>query len=107
MRALLTALLLAMSIANPLSAEVKCSDKGNLAKQIMASRQFKKPISEVIADLHERLESFSDPKVIKWAIKTAIHAYEQPVYEDIKDKDSALKKFRNMIELQCFKELYE
>ena len=107
MRALLTALLLAMSIANPLSAEVKCSDKGNLAKQIMASRQFEKPISEVIADLHERLESFSDPRVIKWAIKTAIHAYEQPAYENIKDKDAALKKFRNMIELQCFKELYE
>lgn len=39
--------------------------------------------------------------------ETAIHAYEQPAYENIKDKDSALKKFRNMIELQCFKELYE
>lgn len=76
----------------------ECAHLGNLAKKIMTTRQNGVPLSEVMKAMRETM-----PNTMEAVKPFVLMAYETIQFSAPDARATAIKSFRNAVELQCYK----
>lgn len=120
MKSLLTAALLAMTMATPVEAliydeksgQLDCAKIGELAVEIMDNKQKEMAMSEAMAWMDLKVLVFwaerftvGDERVSKILKEIVISAYEFPSYRGEEMQKIVKLRFRNELELMCYKSL--
>ena len=107
MRSLLTASLLVMTMATPVTAKIEnCEEAGLTAQAIMRYRQDDRSFSKIMKTYEgfHALGTYTDAE-LSWAKGIILRAYEnyKAKYSDA-GRERITKEFRNKVELECYKE---
>lgn len=83
--------------AETASKEAICNMLGNKAELVMLKRQQEYPLSQALSDQDNSKLSSTFKKIV-------MMAYEEPAFRTKENKDLSIKKFRNKVEIMCFKQ---
>lgn len=96
--------ILAIAVAWPALAQddqaEACKGLGDLAEQVMMIRQAEAPMSDVLASLVPPDDGSGATGIIRSVI---LAAYDEPAMRTPENKTQQVARFRNDVELQCFK----